>query len=504
MIRSITVRNYGPFKDEQSIEIKPFTLLYGFNSSGKSTLLRTFRFIREPYCSRERLEELGFRSYFDSKEESMIQWTSQLWVAPDIRSKDDFNHWEYQIEWARTTQVETVPNKKEHLDIKIVTPEQTRKITYEPSSDIIIDPFISIDDNWIDEYVEKRHDLEEIIQIKEELKNIIVRIIDDKEIEIVPEKNETLSQNAKDFIDNELVKFLVELNTSASIFIDDYKYFRAHRGVPRPMYTPEEFNEFYGEFWETIKREHNIQAKNSIDEYIYAFNPVCIEQFSLNTFIESYYKNYLSEEEIKLNDLLELNEVNDNNIESISRLRELLILRLFLNKMGYRHYDLIIEHIKGNNYLNQYKVGVKKEGYNKNFFPLTEVGYGLSQILPILCSIAIGKHHCIVQEPESHLNPRSELNFIEILMNLFQYKLLKNSNCIFETHSQVIMLKTLKCNRENNISDYLIRYYFFEKIEELETNRNYSDVKQLPVYEGEIESLPENLFTEIFEIEGLL
>ncbi|HDT12224.1 MAG TPA: hypothetical protein ENO01_01055 [Candidatus Marinimicrobia bacterium] len=107
MIRSITVRNYGPFKDEQSVEIKPFTLLYGFNSSGKSTLLRTFRFIREPYCSRERLEELGFRSYFDSKEESMIKWTSPLYMSKDISKSEEFKYWEYQIEWERTTQVET-------------------------------------------------------------------------------------------------------------------------------------------------------------------------------------------------------------------------------------------------------------------------------------------------------------------------------------------------------------------------------------------------------------
>ena len=42
MYKEITIKNIKTFEEEQKLKIAPLTLLYGENSSGKTTLLKTF------------------------------------------------------------------------------------------------------------------------------------------------------------------------------------------------------------------------------------------------------------------------------------------------------------------------------------------------------------------------------------------------------------------------------------------------------------------------------
>ena len=45
MYKELTIENFKIFAKEQKLKIAPFTLIYGENSSGKSTLLKTFDLI---------------------------------------------------------------------------------------------------------------------------------------------------------------------------------------------------------------------------------------------------------------------------------------------------------------------------------------------------------------------------------------------------------------------------------------------------------------------------
>ena len=42
MYKELTIKNIKTFEEEQKLKIAPLTLLYGENSSGKTTLLKTF------------------------------------------------------------------------------------------------------------------------------------------------------------------------------------------------------------------------------------------------------------------------------------------------------------------------------------------------------------------------------------------------------------------------------------------------------------------------------
>ncbi|HFZ8835876.1 TPA: AAA family ATPase, partial [Salmonella enterica subsp. enterica serovar Bareilly] len=46
MIRGIGIQNFRSFVDRTFIDIKPITVFVGKNSSGKSSLLRTFPLLR--------------------------------------------------------------------------------------------------------------------------------------------------------------------------------------------------------------------------------------------------------------------------------------------------------------------------------------------------------------------------------------------------------------------------------------------------------------------------
>ena len=43
MLNSFSLKNFKAFKDSDRLEIKPITLLYGPNSSGKSSLIRALQ-----------------------------------------------------------------------------------------------------------------------------------------------------------------------------------------------------------------------------------------------------------------------------------------------------------------------------------------------------------------------------------------------------------------------------------------------------------------------------
>ena len=53
MYKELTIKNIKIFKEEQKLKIAPITLLYGENSSGKTTLLKTFDIIHNIFSEQQ-------------------------------------------------------------------------------------------------------------------------------------------------------------------------------------------------------------------------------------------------------------------------------------------------------------------------------------------------------------------------------------------------------------------------------------------------------------------
>ena len=53
MYKELTIKNIKTFEKEQKLKIAPLTLLYGENSSGKTTLLKTFDIVHNIFSESE-------------------------------------------------------------------------------------------------------------------------------------------------------------------------------------------------------------------------------------------------------------------------------------------------------------------------------------------------------------------------------------------------------------------------------------------------------------------
>jgi len=53
MYKELTIKNIKIFKEEQKLKIAPISLLYGKNSSGKTTLLKTFDIIHNIFSEQD-------------------------------------------------------------------------------------------------------------------------------------------------------------------------------------------------------------------------------------------------------------------------------------------------------------------------------------------------------------------------------------------------------------------------------------------------------------------
>ena len=111
-----------------------------------------------------------------------------------------------------------------------------------------------------------------------------------------------------------------------------------------------------------------------------------------------------------------------------------------------------------------FSIKVKVDGLESN---IANVGYGVSQFLPVLGNIFISDRNkfntFLIQQPETHLHPRVEAEFTSLMVRMInendrKYKF------VCETHSDYIIQRaTIEIKKKNlNPEDFLILYFELE------------------------------------------
>lgn len=176
-----------------------------------------------------------------------------------------------------------------------------------------------------------------------------------------------------------------------------------------------------------------------------------------------------------------------------------------INSFGIesRLFDSIDIKNYGTSYLSPFEIDV---GLEENFFKIHNVGYGVSQVLPIIVDI-LGRNEIdifAIQQPEVHLHPKAQAAFGEFL-----YKITSNYNKYFvvETHSDYLIdrfrLNVHKNRKDKNVDSQVI---FFErngkgnKIHIIEINENGQYSEEQPESFNEF-FIKEEL--ELLEIDSL-
>jgi hypothetical protein len=167
--------------------------------------------------------------------------------------------------------------------------------------------------------------------------------------------------------------------------------------------------------------------------------------------------------------------------------------------------NVVIEDLKG----SMYRILVKDLSTNVTN-NINDVGFGLSQVLPIIVQIFMNKSNeqvrssrsysrinkiNIIEQPELHLHPAAQADLIDLFIK--GYKLSGQDYFLIETHSEHLILRLRRRIIEKTINAEDVAIYYIEKTGEVEES---TTIKKLKISEdGNILEWPEDFFDQDYQ-----
>lgn len=148
-----------------------------------------------------------------------------------------------------------------------------------------------------------------------------------------------------------------------------------------------------------------------------------------------------------------------------------------------------VERIEGSESL--YRVMVKKNPESPEV-TLADVGFGVSQILPVitLCYYAPQNSILLIEQPEIHLHPSVQAGLADVFLDAVKYRKVQ---IILESHSEYLLRRLQRRIAEEEFEAEKIRLYFCD------SQDNQSKLTPLKVdLFGQIEEWPKGFFADDF------
>lgn len=506
-MESIRIKNFRSFKDTESISIKPITILVGKNSSGKSSFLRTFPLFKQTFEERTSAPILLYRR-------NGIDFGSYKDIKPILSEKDDFLEYEFSF-----------------CNLNIPHMRSNTRRSFKKTL------------------------------AKEPLDSTVSLLIDSNSEGSPVLNGYTVSLYGKTIsfsIDHE-TEYLSAIKIDNKLFPLKNKFKIVNRNGPLPdRFRIEDRDDLYDledycleELKEIIKRmNHGKVSNNSIEELISKFSKIGSKKETLDIInsTKSLYKRWYDSVEELNKDKKEFEKIYNLilliNIEVFLSDINILIRETFLQvryiapvrataERYYRIQDLSVSEVDpyGQNlamFLGSltttqlkkfqewteenfnFKTKIKKiEGHysikiefkNKQDYNISDMGFGYSQILPIITQlwhstnlIMIRKGQrsrnnrapiiFVIEQPELHLHPDFQAQFSDTICKIIN-TIGKNKSIklIIETHSQTII---------NRLGENIIEGYI-----------NEDDVNVVIFNKDDMDS-PTNIQTANYDEDGLL
>ena len=156
----------------------------------------------------------------------------------------------------------------------------------------------------------------------------------------------------------------------------------------------------------------------------------------------------------------------------------------WLSELGLIHDFRLEEIAKGT---NLYRALVETSTSSVTT-SLTDVGFGVSQVLPVLVLLYYVPEGSTVmmEQPEIHLHPAVQSGLADVMLNVAN---VRNVQIVVESHSEHLMRRLQRRVAEQKISSEDVKLYF------VSSNRGRAEVSDLLLNEwGEIENWPANFF----------
>ena len=160
------------------------------------------------------------------------------------------------------------------------------------------------------------------------------------------------------------------------------------------------------------------------------------------------------------------------------------IIAHWLHKLGLIS-DFRIQEIAPNTNLYRAMVETSSTGVTTS---LTDVGFGVSQVLPVLVLLYYVPEGStvVMEQPEIHLHPAVQSELADVMLNIAR---VRNVQIIVESHSEHLMRRLQRRVAEQKASSDDVKLYF---VASRQGRAHVSDL-HLNIW-GEIENWPDNFF----------
>ena len=525
MINSISFKNYKAFSAGK-LELKPITILLGSNSSGKSSLLQLFLLLEQTINNPEPYEsalKLNGRFINLGEDENLIKdkdLTKILNIefsfnaSPYIQKLQlllkSIDHQLIQI----GKMIERIKNKEnDQLDIlnytlwdkryeSLFKEFQTIEYSHQPlelnklkDTSVLVDYIITQRNFLFEEFpneeisMNKRLEIyKDIFAFLEPLKNLYaVSGILEYNLKYNPQTKKIEVEEQYVNINKKNLIRLTSNNVTSDILNSELlkKYSEILLGCIK---------------YDALKLEEN--SKNSISKHItFFFN----EAYNIvaDTF-DSKNVNYVSPLRAHPQRYYLLDEANINtslNTQSGTSLAEILKknaqvnsrvnawLKKFGLKVTVKEFKDIIHNIK----IHQ----------NDLDLDITDVGFGISQVLPILVQgfLSNNKSLTLIEQPEIHLHPKMQADladlFIEIIKLATDKKGKTRKSLLIETHSEYLLKRLRRRISEGKLSSKDIAIYFIEPRDK--DNKDSAVIKNVEISKDGSFDWPKDFYMTEFE-----
>lgn len=491
MIKRITFNNYKAFESGE-LELRPLTFLLGANSSGKSSLLHLQLLLSQTisskmnyssalrtngqyismgedvnlikdrnlknavsFCFAVSLTGLAqlIKKYGETDNSLVIEWLRFLQVA----EQDEFNHFYEKIKSELSKNEKA--KKKDFLTRYFITS------LYKQLSD-------SKEIDWDDFYL--RLPLVDL-QCVEELKNYLKPLIDSCS-NFLTDSNRSMEANL-------CYEFKIDENSgrlqvsTCEIRVDDkllLGFRNSSKGVASvnsEVFETDDFQTLIRKF--PLALEFNALELVDNGRYISPFQNFVMEMFMsvYSGVCEQYNKNkviYIGplranpERYYFLDDSdrnLDLNYKDANSLATILKNQTYIKDKInsWLNKFELSIDVKLFKDIINNVVVTQ----------NSQSMDLTDVGFGISQILPILIAGFTGRKDSmtIMEQPEIHLHPKMQAELADLFIDIIKSSSddgMINRCLLVETHSEYILKRIRRRIAEHSLSPNDVAIYFVD------------------------------------------
>ncbi|NLO38466.1 MAG: ATP-binding protein [Ruminiclostridium sp.] len=446
-MKAIRLQRFKAFEDSGWIEFKPITLLFGYNSAGKSSILQAL------FMLKQSIKNMADEVPFVFSSEKGID----LGAFEDVVHKHEIDHKQPMV-----------------ISLRVDIARKALQVLYNGNSMFMREEPQNYLKTDIDSDSEEKSTIEFSIEISYNQKRRFIAVKGFTLTDMMSGKT-ILAMKKKGVSENEKPEYFSDyLNCkNKKVPISWYNFI--------PIVKPE------GEF-ERITAVTE-QLRKTIDtrlDGMISVGPLRVlpERTMLFTGERPASVGMKGEDTFKL-------LFNDKHSAAPLHLEELL--NEYLSKYHYR-YDWNL--LKTN--LGQFVLKDTITGIPAN---IVDVGFGISQILPIAVQLyATGKNQILLlEQPEIHLHSKAQADIADLLIDALK---LQRKTIIVETHSENLLLRLRRRVVEGLITPEDIGLYYVDQVNSV--SKAY--LMNVNVF-GDIENMPD-AFKEFFidnynEIMGL-